>query len=222
MKKPNGLHGFSLLIIAIVVCVYFISMAAVARTAMFKSQNGVIYRGSKDGVALICKVPWNAASVGDIMSVADDAGVSITFFITADWARQNEGLMQSMSLRHGFAMLGSAQNERELKSEIEGFKNAGVDSYLYMPMDDAHADKLLPFAQKENVNIVLSSLDVLGRTTDISDAVDRVNDDWFDGAIIRFEPTKLMAQALPDVISELQEKGIALRLLTELLDDKKV
>ncbi len=217
-EKMPALHRYSLLIFALLCFAYLVSGSAAMEVSFFDLSGNVVYRG-QSGVALVCPVRWDAKSLDGIVKSAEQEGVSITFFVSPDWAEKNAERVQRIREKHEIYLLGSALTREGLETERQRFESLGLSTAFYMPADDADANTIARYADEYGMRVVLSSFDVLSRSSNSKDAVERMSGDAFEGAIVRFEPTAIMERALPEAIEGLRERGFEVRSLTDLLGD---
>jgi hypothetical protein len=220
--KNMRIHFFSLLIIALIAAVYLLSMAATAEASLISMGSGPVYRGTAEGVALACVVRYEA-DLTSILEAAEEAEIPMTFFVTASWAREQAELLQKIKQQgHQCALLGQSGSPADLEEELRQAQLLGLDSRLYMPREDAIADKFAKKGRKIGCRVVLSSIDVLQSSTHSEKLVQRIAENWFPGAIIRFEPVKTMREAFAAAVEELQSQGAAFYTVSGLIEQEEV
>lgn len=220
-EKLPALHRYSVLIFALLFFAYLVSGSTAMEVSLFDLSGNIVYRG-QTGVALVCPVRWDAKSLDDIMQAAEQAEASIAFFVTADWAEQNSAPLSRMRKHHEVYLLGSATTRGELETERQRFEALGLRATFYMPERDADAHVIADYAEDMGMRVVLASIDVLSRSSNSKDAAERIANDAFDGAIIRFEPTAIVERALPDGLAGLRDTGLAIHTLPTLCGDHLV
>lgn len=217
IRKEQGIHFFSLLIIALVICVYSFSMAAVTQTSLIDLQSGIVYRGKARGIAFECAVRWDSSYLEQIVEELNKRDISITFFVTPEWTKNCQQELKDIAQNHEIGLLGETD---DILDEIEIMRESGIEPMLYMPYNNNDAEKMTMQAKRVGMRIVLSSVDILNDTTDSTELVRRFKKAGFDGSIIRFEPTAVMMQNLPAVLDSFETAGLSICTVGSLIDEK--
>lgn len=211
-------HLWSVLIVALIAFVYLVTLAPPAVSAL---SAGPVYRLS-EGVALECAVRWNAQSVPQLVELAEREKVPVTFFVTQEYADENPDLLEKMrgaGCDAGLLVLSKTRADilSELQEGARVFSSLGMPLRFVMADRDKNADLLDAVAAKEGLCTVLSSFDLLNRSTSGETLIRRVEKECFDGAIIRFEPTKTIAECFGGILEALREQGCVPQTLDSLL-----
>lgn len=177
-----------------------------------------IYRGGKEGaVALQFAVSWNAEALPGILDTLQGAGVRATFAVSGEWARENPRLAFRMAQEgHELATMGDAPAQdgklsfvqADLEASIKAIESAaGVRPALYYSGSRAVAISGRA-AKKLGLTQVLCTVDLLCARGSAQDILKRVSDAPIPGSIMLLQPTGPAAEALPDLLRALQEKGM--------------
>ena len=210
-------HWWSILILALIAGAYFLTRAP-ADQAVF---SGPVYQGT-EGVMLECAVRWNAQSLPALLELAQSENTPVAFFVSARMARADPDLLSNI-LRHGCeAGLLLEKREKqgileELKEGTAVFSACGAALRFVMPGEPADAALVESLAAKEGLSTVLSSFDLLNRSCDSAEIAARVEKECFEGAIIRFEPTKTMTGCFSEILETLRSGGYVPQPLSALL-----
>lgn len=177
-----------------------------------------IYRGSsKDAVALQFAVSWSAAALPSILDTLKEQGVSATFAVSGQWARENPELARRMAAEgHELATMGYAPDkdgklswvEEDVAASLAAIESAsGAAPALYYSGGrsatiSGRASKRLGLTQ------VLCTVDLLCARGNASDILARVSDGPIPGSIMLLQPTAAAAEALEQLLPALREKGM--------------
>lgn len=214
-------HLLSLAVIAIIAAVY-ISTTQPVRDAIMDFTGAAIYKGPPKGVAMACAVRWDSKLVTKYVDALESSGMKVTFFVSLDWIKSNPELPALMA-RGGneIALLGGERTAAGVRDEIKQAKellSSCGELKLYMAKNDKDADRLSRVVLSEGLKTVVSSIDILQKTTDPK-ALSQRAEDLFAGAIVRFEPTKIMLEALPMFNIAIKSKSYDLLTVSELIEN---
>lgn len=201
----------------------------------YKDDQTVVVRSGPEGcgkMTFACNVDWGEEVIPDLLDILKEKDVTITFFVTGNWASKNTSLLRKMYLagheigNHGYGhKLCSQISENELRSEIEKTENAisdaiGVKTSYFAPPSGDFSDKTVEFCRSEGYRMILWSADTIDwrEGSDARTIFDRVMKKEMDGAIVLMHPKPETAKALPDLIDAVREKGIEPVSLSELLN----
>ena len=213
------------LILTAIVAIYVLVMSPAVHVAV--SGMNPAYRGTdQSAVALECVVSWDAAAIEPMLGLLNEKGARITFFVTADWAQRNPGLLKRMADEgHELGCYGAVAsgNSGDYRKDMKLIREAvssicGAVPRLYMPMVEKVPLACLNAARREEMLCVLYSFDLLPARAASPEAVyERALDNPFGGAMIRFSPTAHLLSAMPDIVDKLSENGFMLKPVGEVL-----
>lgn len=177
-----------------------------------------VYRGSaEDSVALQFTVSWSAAALPAILDTLKEQGTRATFALSGEWAAANPDLARRMAEEgHELATMGYAPEadgrlswvQADVEASLAAIEGAaGVRPVLYYSGSrslsiSGRAAKKLELTQ------VLCTVDLLCARGSAADILKRVSDTPIPGSIMLLQPTGAAAEALPDILRVLDEKGI--------------
>ena len=219
MKKSIKIHFASIIIVAMLLGIYSYSNSVEVQSAYAPVRSGAIYRLKSKGVAFECVVNWNSKYVDDIIDIADKNNIGVAFFVSSQWAEQNSKTIDKIlkNDKNTIGMLGKAKDNEEFKQELNSFTLQRIDSKIYMPLDKDNADNISYVAKQYDVATFLSSIDVQNRTSKKEDIINRIAKDSFEGAIIRFEPTKVVAMSFQEAIEALDYQNKTVVTLDKII-----
>lgn len=193
-----------------------------------------IDRGNKDSnyIAFTCNVDWGNEVLPEILDVLDKENIKITFFVTGRWASKFPDLMQELVDRgheigsHGYqhldyASLSLAKNEEELQRADKVLNKYTTDKItLFAPPSGSYNENTLVASDKLGYKTILWTIDTIdwraGSTKDV--IIDRVlKKDNFNGSIVLMHPMPETAKALPDLIGAMEEKGLKVGRVSDVL-----
>ncbi len=225
MKRKAHGHFWSIAVLGIVAGLYFLSGASSAQAVIQSS--GPVYR-MDEGVFLQCVVRWNSSVLPDLLDEAEELGAPVNFFVSPRWAEEQPELLGRMHREgHSVGILLAMGSERSVISQLNrgrsALEKAGFDGGLsVLPERDGDAFDLQGMLRGQNVQVLLCSFDVQGKTSRAEDLVQRIQKDSFAGAIIRFEPTKTMLEALKGAVEALRAQKLEPRAIRAPINSNPV
>ncbi len=186
-----------------------------------------IYRGqAEDKVALQFAVSWNAAALGEILDTLKENGVTATFAVSGQWAKDNPDLLRRMvSEGHEIATMGQYPDmEGNLSWTMEDISAAaetietlcGQRPQLYY----AGSRSMLISswaAKKLGMTHVSCTLDLLSAKGTAEDIINRAAQP-IDGGIFLLLPTAACNEALPGLLKLLNGKGLQVTSVGDVLE----
>ncbi len=223
--RKVALNAFILTAIALI---YVLMMSPAVHLAV--AGMNPAYRGTDQSViALQCVVNWDAAAVEPLLDLLKEKGARITFFVSADWALNNPGLLTRMAGEgHEIGGYGNivSGNKGAFREDMRLIREAvrlgnGVSLTLYMPAADEAPAACLNAARDEKMLCVLYSVDLQTAKAASAEAiVERALANPFGGALVRFAPTAHMLAAMPAIADKLSENGFMLKPVGEALSTR--
>lgn len=194
-----------------------------------------IYRGREDSgyIAFACNVDWGNEVLPEILKILDEKNIKISFFITGRWAEKFPDLMEEIVTRgheigsHGYKhldyeFLSLEQNQEQISLADEILSKYSREKItLFAPPSGSFGSNTLIAAGELGYKTILWTIDTIdwraGSTRDI--IVDRVlKKDDFNGAIVLMHPMPETAKALPLLIESMEEKGLKVGTVTNVLE----
>lgn len=209
--------SINVLLSILIVLLYFATSTPTAQLAMSSLYSNPIYRGhEKHTVALECAVSWNAAALPDMLKVLKERNVKITFFVSGEWAKENEELLKQMaSDGHEIGTMGyspmldgsTEQVVADLHESVSIIESATFvkPQLYYSGTRDCNTSSRA--ADQTGLEHVLCTVDLLSGRGDAADILSRALDRPFDGSILLMQPTANAVQALPALIEGLTQQG---------------
>ncbi len=211
------------ILLILLICVLYI---ATSEPSVYGVMAPVYRGGAKDKVALQCAVSWDADALTDMLDTLKSKGVSITFFISGEWAQKNgESLRRMIEEGHEIGTMGMKPGAdgpvgwvcEDIEESISCIKRmGGVEPKLYYS-GTRDTDVSSRAARKSGVTHVLCTVDLLCARGSYQDIVSRALDRPLHGSIMLMQPTKAAAQALPLVLDELSKKGFEITCTSQVI-----
>lgn len=214
-------------LIVMMLILYFTISTPDAKSAISELYQSPVYRGhKKDAVAIECAVSWNAAALTDMLDILRDKGVSITFLLSGEWAKNNAQLLNAIvSDGHELGTMGydpfedgdtGFVMEDVQKARDTIHKLSGVKPVLYYSgmRDSTNSSRA---AGRLGITHILCTVDALSSRGSAEDILGRALDKPFDGSIILLEPTVEAVKALPACIDGLMQLGYSIIPVGEIL-----
>jgi len=177
-----------------------------------------VYRGSaEDAVALQFAVDWEAAALPDILDTLQAQDMTATFAVSGKWAAEHPALLRRMvEAGHEIAVMGYdpaadgrlrwVMEDLEKSLQAIGSVTGGQPALYYSGSRNALVSGRA--AKKAGLVQVLCTVDLLCARGTAADIAARVSDTLIPGSIILMQPTGEAAEALPEILHTLQEKGM--------------
>ncbi|PAB61218.1 polysaccharide deacetylase family protein [Anaeromicrobium sediminis] len=183
-------------------------------------------------MAFTCNVDWGGEHIPKMLEIFKENNIKITFFITGRWAEKNSELLAKIKEdgheigNHGYAhKLPSKTNRKENIKEIRRTEDAiykvlGHKTTLFAPPAGDYNKETLDIAEGLGYKVILWSVDTIdwkkGSTKDI--IIKRVLDKDHKGAILLMHPKEATLEALPYIIKKIEEEGIHICTVSELIN----
>lgn len=195
-------------------------------------EENVYRRGKADsnGVSLMFNVYEGTDEVERILDILDLHGSRATFFVGGCWADDNAKLLNEILSRgnelgnHGYFHKDHASlNERANREEISVCNEfvrlaTGKTMTLFAPPSGAYGKATLAAAEALNMKTILWSRDTVDwRDKNASLVYTRATKNISGGEFVLMHPTKATADALNDVISYYESKGLSAITVSENL-----
>ncbi len=196
-----------------------------------------IYRGPAEekSVCLMFNVSWGEAYVPAILQTLQKTHVTATFFVDGDFAKKFPELTHQIAASgqcigsHGtghkdFHKLSTAALNRQMHQTNEILKAVtGVQPKAVAPPAGSYDERTVTAAKDAGMYTILWTIDTVDwRRPPKETIVNRVVNKIEPGALILMHPTAPTAQALPEIILGLKDKGYTFKSINQLLAEKPV
>ncbi|MFA5634915.1 MAG: polysaccharide deacetylase family protein [Anaerovoracaceae bacterium] len=206
------------------------------QSVSIEGEEGIVIRqGEADDprIAFTCNVDWGEDVLPDILEILEQNDLKITFFISGKWANNNPWLLRTIYVQgheiqnHGYAhRLCSRISEQEIREEIEKTEDAikyytGVETNIFAPPAGDYDEKTVGICKDMDYILSLWSVDTIDWREDSTAKViqDRVLKRDLNGAILLMHPKEETMKALPAIIEEIENRGLAIVPLSEIIRD---
>ena len=176
--------------------------------------------GDVNNVSLAINVDWGGEYLPDILAALDEEGVKATFFLTGRWTDENPQLAALIAEaghelgNHGYNHTSPNDSTKQqiiediAKTEKSIFNATGVTTKLYAPPSGEEESHVAEAAEEAGYAMILWSVDTIDwQKPTAQTIIERVEKKIAPGAIILAHPTASTAEALPDIIYNLKQKG---------------
>lgn len=182
-------------------------------------------------VAISFDACWGCEYTPDLLKVLKDHNIKTTFFLTGFWLEKHPDMVEKIDQNgheignHTFTHphLGTL-SEEGIRKEIEKTHQlikeiSGQEPNLFRPPFGDYNNKVVKAIKDSGYKPIQWSIDSLDWKNIGKDSiVKRVTDRVHNGAIILFHNNgKYTAEALPEIIEQLQNKGYEIVPISELL-----
>lgn len=194
----------------------------------------VIYHGDtrEKKVAFACNVFWGEEFLPEMLRTLADNNVKITFFIGGTWAKQHPDHLcliseqgheignHSYNHPHPNTLSKQQNKEQILRTEALIQKITGVKTCLFAPPYGEFNQTVLVAAHELGYKTIMWSADTIDWQRPPADIiVRRVLKKLDNGAIILMHPTAPTAQALPELIRAIQQKGYTITTVSDVIGE---
>ncbi len=221
---------------ALVLSVGALCLAPAEAAVQTNGDGAKIYRcapADSNGVSLMFNVYWGTEEVYRILDILKDRDAKATFFIGGCWADDNVACLQAIYAdgheigNHGYfhkdhSKLSYAQNKNEISDCNRFIELAiGVKPTLFAPPSGAYGDTMLSVCDGLGMKTILWSKDTIDwRDKNASVIYTRATKNIKGGDFVLMHPMKETADALGDIISAYETKGLTLVTVSENLQEK--
>lgn len=196
-----------------------------------------IYKGNprKPMAALMINVAWGNEYLPVMLDILRDANVKATFFLDGSWLEKHADLAQEIvkegheignhaySHKNMSELSRSAAYEEISKTQKLIREKLNVESTLFAPPSGDYDEETVEIAYGMNMKTILWTLDTVDWKNPAPEAIVRkITMRLEPGALILMHPTSSASQALPELIRNIKNKGLALGTVSELLSPKRL
>jgi peptidoglycan-N-acetylglucosamine deacetylase len=212
----------------------FLYMENAAYSPVFSTKDGpkAVYKGEKD-VALTFNIGWGDEKAAPILDILEKKGVkSVTFFLSGSWAERHPDLVARI-VKSGYeiGMLGysyedySDLEDNAIRKDISkaqvAFNKLNIKDIKLLRAPTGHFDKrTLDIAERFGYTVVHWSVDSKDWTNPGSDKIVENVEAAKKGDIILLhasDSAKQTAHALPDILNEINKKGLKLVTVSSMI-----
>jgi probable sporulation protein (polysaccharide deacetylase family) len=181
-------------------------------------------------VAFACNVFWGEEFLPEMLETFAKHNIKITFFIGGSWAKRYPDLVTELA-RNGHELgnhtyshphpntLSKEKNKEQITRAEDLVKEiTGIKTILYAPPYGEYNDIVLSAAQELGYTTIMWSIDTIDWKRPSAEIIkNRVMKKIHNGAIILMHPTASTAQALPELISQIQSSGYQISTVSDVL-----
>ncbi|MBU8880189.1 polysaccharide deacetylase family sporulation protein PdaB [Bacillus sp. FJAT-29790] len=230
----KSLKQITLILIAAFFAAWILYIGNTVYLPVFSTKDGpkAIYKGEKD-LALTFNIGWGDEKAEPILDILKKENVnSATFFLAGSWAERHPEIVARM-VKEGYeiGMLGynyedyteieEAKIRQDLAKAQIAFKKLNVKDIKLVRAPTGHFDqKTLKIAERLGYSVVHWSIDSKDWTNPGVEAIINNVSKAKKGDIILFhasDSAKQTAMALPQIIKEMQRKGLKLVTVSEMI-----
>lgn len=196
-----------------------------------------VYRGNpeKPTVSLMFNVAWGTEYLDVILNILNEYHVKSTFFVDGSWLKENTDMAKrivdegheignhayshpQMSKLTDERIRGEIARTEELINEITGQSS----SYFAPPSGD-YNQRVVEIAYELNLTTVLWTLDTIDWQKPTKTVIlNRIIPEVENGNLILLHPTKSSVDALPELITEIEKKGLKITTVKETLSPDRI
>jgi probable sporulation protein (polysaccharide deacetylase family) len=190
-----------------------------------------IYRGNsnKAMISLMVNVAWGTEHVEQMLTIFEQYGISVTFFLDGKWLKENKVIAQKM-ISEGHEIGNHAYSHPDLRKmsvdqisdEIlktnKLIEELGVQSHLFAPPSGAFDQRVVQIAHQYKMKTILWTLDTVDwKRPPSSVIVDKIVPHLENGALILMHPTAPTVEALPQMIEGALERELLPGTVSQLI-----
>lgn len=230
----NKIWIFRNLLCNVFIAVVIISLVFVGfapKSVAVDSANSPIYKGSSsDKVSLMVNVYWGEEFIDDMLAIFRDKEIKVTFFVGGSWVEKNENTFLKIVNdgheigNHGYfhkdhKKLSLEQNTEEISATHNLVKRlSGKEMTLFAPPSGSfNDDTLLSVSRLGYVSIMWSKDTIDWRDQDEKVILRRATKNLTAGDLILMHPTKATLSALESIIDKINETGLKIAPVSEVI-----
>lgn len=196
-----------------------------------------IYKGNpeKPMVSFIINVAWGNEYLSPILATLKKNKIHASFFLEGRWVKNNPDLAKMIVSaghevgNHSYShpdmkLISSEKNRNEIRRTNEVIKaTTGENPTWFGPPSGSFRDEVIAIAAEEKLKTVLWTVDTVDwRRPTPDELINRVMSKVHNGAMILMHPTDSTAKALDQLIKQIQDKGLEINTVSELLSENRV
>ncbi len=217
-----------------VIALVIVSVMVVGFTFGFKNvsvSGAPIYKGESDNkVSLMVNVYWGTEFIDPMLEIFEENGIQTTFFVGGMWVKDNEAVLKKIYEKgheignHGYfhkdhKKINRARNKEEIEVTHKLVKSVlGLEMNLFAPPSGAYGDTTIEVAEELGYKTIMWSDDTIDwRDKDKKLIYTRATKKVKGGSLVLMHPTAATVEALPEIIKTLQEKGLTVAKVSEVI-----
>ncbi|WP_051412071.1 polysaccharide deacetylase family protein [Halonatronum saccharophilum] len=200
---------------------------------VFQDQNKAYYQGPTDKaqMSLAINVAWGEEYLPSMLDTLDEHNVKATFFFIGRWVEKFPDMIKEIQDKgheignHGYRHLHPKQLSKEgvvdmIKKNEELIEDVtGYKTNLFAPPYGEVDDRIVEIANELGYKTIMWTVDTIDWQRPAPQViVNRIVPKAKNGGIVLMHPTEPTAQALPEMIKGLSEKGYNLVTISQLLE----
>lgn len=219
-KSTKGRLFADLAILAVAALVFAALASPKSVTTMAQSKSSPVYRGaSRDSVSLQCAVTWEASAIVPMLDILKELGVNITFAVSGEWAEANPGLVKRMyDEGHEVAVMGyepgkdggAAFVKQDVAASISAVERACGEHPSTYYCGTREASVSAKAGEQLGLTTVLCTADLDCSSAEPELIIKRLASAAKAGSIINIQPTSYLLNALPQIVNNLKNMGLAI------------
>lgn len=194
---------------------------------------GAIYQvqTSQKAMALTINVVWGTQYVPVLLQALENAHAKATFMVGGGWAKAHPTLVKDMVKagmevgNHGYAhrhvnQLSLQENIHEIQKTNDVIKSiTGQSAAVFSPPYGEYNATVLRASASLRMPLVMWSIDTIDwrPSSSVPYMVEKVSTRARPGALVLMHPTDRTALALPQILTQLRQKGYHLVTVSKLL-----
>lgn len=196
-----------------------------------------VYRGNpeKPSVSLMFNVAWGTEYLDAILNILNQYQVKASFFVDGSWLKENPEMARRIvnegheigNHAYSHPQMSKLTDER-IKDEIirteELIKDiTGQSSSYFAPPSGDYNQRVVEIAYELNLTTILWTLDTIDwqkptKVTILNRIIPKVD----NGNLILLHPTKSSVDALPELITGIEKKGLKITTVKETLSSDRI
>lgn len=190
-----------------------------------------IYRGNpnKAMISLMVNVAWGTEHVEEMLTIFEQYGIGVTFFLDGKWLKENKTIAQKMISEgheignHAYShpdlrKMSAEQISDEMQKTNKLIEELGVQSHLFAPPSGAFDQRVVQIAHQYKMKTILWTLDTVDwKRPPSSVIVERIVPRLENGALILMHPTAPTVEALPQMIEGALERELLPGTVSQLI-----
>jgi peptidoglycan-N-acetylglucosamine deacetylase len=235
----KALKSITLILIAAFFTAWFLFIENIAQIPVFSTKEGpkAVYRGEKD-LALTFNIGWGDEKAELILDTLKKENVkSATFFLSGSWAERHPDIVERI-VKDGYeiGLLGynyedySELEDNKIRKDIlqaqEAFRKLNVKNIKLLRAPTGHFDeRTLKIANQYGFTVVHWRIDSKDwQNPGVKTIVENVSKAEKGDIVLLHasDSAKQTAEALPQIIDNIQQKGLKLVTVSELIANSEV
>jgi probable sporulation protein (polysaccharide deacetylase family) len=196
-----------------------------------------IYRGHPDKpmVSFIINVAWGNEYLPEMLATLKKHQVKASFFLEGRWVKNNPELAKMIvsaghevgnhSYTHpDMKRISAAQTRDQLLKTNEVIEAAtGKKSIWFAPPSGSYRDETVTIAAEFKMKTVMWTVDTIDwQKPSPNQLINRVISKISNGSMVLMHPTESTAKSLDTLITRIEEKGLKLGTVSDLMSEERI